>query len=111
MHILELSPLHSFQQHTRTCMGHGAHMEIKFQPTQHRSCKRDGAFSQSCGRERTRREGGEGGETRPHSFQRKEVFGGPGSKVFSVTVFQSMRNLLLTCLSHHTLPALTALLS
>lgn len=43
--------------------------------------------------------------------RRKEVFGGPGSKVFSVTAFQSMRTLLLTCLSHHTPPALTAFLS
>lgn len=48
-----------------------------------------------------RGEGGEGGETRPHSFQRKEVFGGLGQKS-SVTVSQSMRNLLLTYLSHHT---------
>lgn len=55
--------------------------------------------------------GGGGGETRPHSFQRKEVFGGPGSKVSSVTVLQSMRNQLLTCLSHHTPSALTGLLS
>jgi len=59
--------------------------------------------------EKAQAEGGEGGETGPHSFQRKEVFGGPGSKVFSATAFQSMRNLLLGCLSHHIPSAFTAL--
>lgn len=92
-------------------MGHSVHMEIKFQAIQHRPCKKDSAFTVSWERGREGREQKKGGETKQHSFQRKEVFGGPGSKVFSVTAFQSMRNLLLTCLSHHTPPALTALLS
>lgn len=43
--------------------------------------------------------------------RRKGVFRGPGSEVVSVTAFQSMRTLLLACLSHHTPPALTAFLT
>lgn len=34
----------------------------------------------------------------------RRLFRGPGSKVSNVTVFQSMRTLLLTCLSHQTPP-------
>lgn len=47
------------------------------------NCRKKTVPSHSLMGERMRGEGGEGGETRPHSFQRKEVFAGPGSKVFS----------------------------
>ena len=77
----EFSMTQHSEQQARTRRGLWVHMEIKLQSTRLRSCNRGSGFSQSRGKEDKKSREEEGGETRLHSFQRKEVFsGGMGQK-------------------------------